>query len=74
MLETISFAAGIGIHVQDCTLEPPERVVVHDDWDSGGLETVALVRRVFVDRDSKAVATAAQEMAHRENRPRKVGL
>jgi len=40
MHETIAFASGIGIHVQDCALEAPERIVVHDDRDPGGLETV----------------------------------
>ena len=74
MVESIAFAGGIRVELQDCALEAPEGVVVHHDGDAGRVESVPLLRSVLLDGDSEARAAAPQEVPDAENRAGEVRL
>lgn len=74
MLEAIALAAGIGIDVQDGALEPRPRQIVHEDRDACRLESPSFVGRVVLDGDPEPGPSAADEVAHAENRPGEVRL
>lgn len=74
MFEAKSLAGRIRIHFENRPLEPPERLLVHDDRYSGSLEATALVGGVLLDGDPESGSPASQYVADAEDRVREVGL
>ena len=74
MIQAIAVARRIGIDLEDGSVQPLGRDFVHDDRDSLGLESMAFVRRILLDRDPESAPAAAEDVTHDQHGAAEVRL
>jgi len=72
MVEPVAVAGGVRVHLEHRAPKAAKRVLVHDDGDPRRLETMPLVRGVFLHGNPEAGTAAAEQVPHGQDRPREV--